>query len=627
MSRTSPVSELNLLENIELDQNYNNTLDFEDATAQYNYFISKKYTSFTQNTGYSYLRDNQPINVQAFIDDLLLVNYLMYKNDDKWYYAFITKKEYINNTMTRIYFKIDVLQTYMFNYSFKESFVEFEHQDRYNSDLEPIFNLQPENYNRGKDFIRKVHTQLADPDRSKLTIDDGTTFQLYWLLVTCSEPISQQEFSNISPYSSTTPKYSSVIVSCTKGMPTNIYSYVIPFPMYYGVVVNPAIFRARSYFMPVGNSLPTFTWAKFLDLTQNPKVMSISISKYCPFNYDVYKDTYTDGYITYDRYTFSPSSQGTSDLYLCSYSEDNKNAMWFIGENQTLGDKSINCLSLDADPVLSINNLKNINYEPKLKTSEYSYLELELGNNKLKLNYEDFASQIDIKIKTSFSVKQGQSIIPLNYKGETEYTDESIDISNIQNEMPLRTDAWRTYLSQNKNSMISGIATSAVQSVAGIGIGLATGGLGFAVAGSQALGAIGQGVNQFARVQDMKNSPDKVNDTQLDLVADYIKKGINIYINRYELRDQFKQLLFEYFHHYGYSSNEFKIPNIKSRYYFNYIKTRGCILSSNIDEEAKQEICNIFDKGVTIWHYRDSQTFKGICNFDYENMEMSLMEE
>lgn len=53
----------------------------------------------------------------------------MYQNEaysDKWFYAFITKMEYVNNNMTRIEIATDVWQTWQFDITFKESFIERE---------------------------------------------------------------------------------------------------------------------------------------------------------------------------------------------------------------------------------------------------------------------------------------------------------------------------------------------------------------------------------------------------------------------------------------------------------------------------------------------------------------------
>ena len=108
--QTIPNSTLYLCKNVDLDPNYNYTIDFDNITAQANYFDSKIATEFEINEGYSYVRDTQALKVQANIDDLLGINYLFYNNGNKRYYAFITKKEYISSTCTSLSFKLDVLQ-------------------------------------------------------------------------------------------------------------------------------------------------------------------------------------------------------------------------------------------------------------------------------------------------------------------------------------------------------------------------------------------------------------------------------------------------------------------------------------------------------------------------------------
>ena len=77
--------------------------------------------------------------------------------------------------------------------------------------------------------------------------------------------------------------------------------------------------------------------------------------------------------------------------------------------------------------------------------------------------------------------------------------------------------------------------------------------------------------------------------------------------------------------HYGYKCNNFKKPNTRSRYYFNYIKTIDANIKSNINRDYITELENLFNNGVTIWHYRDATTFKGMRNYDYENVEMALL--
>ena len=50
----------------------------------------------------------------------------------------------------------------------------------------------------------------------------------------------------------------------------------------------------------------------------------------------------------------------------------------------------------------------------------------------------------------------------------------------------------------------------------------------------------------------------------------------------------------------------------------------GANIVSNISNDAIQKLKDIFDNGVTIWHFRNTVTFKGLFNYEYENLEMSI---
>lgn len=97
-------------------------------------------------------------------------------------------------------------------------------------------------------------------------------------------------------------------------------------------------------------------------------------------------------------------------------------------------------------------------------------------------------------------------------------------------------------------------------------------------------------------------------------------------LDKYRIQTNFRQLVYQYFLHFGYKCQCIKTPNLKSRYYYNFIKTTNVELASNIDQEYIDEIKTIYDKGITFWHYRDATTFKGVGNYEYENCEMSILE-
>ena len=58
-----------------------------------------------------------------------------------------------------------------------------------------------------------------------------------------------------------------------------------------------------------------------------------------------------------------------------------------------------------------------------------------------------------------------------------------------------------------------------------------------------------------------------------------------------------------YFHTYGYAQNKMMKPNLRSRYYFNFIKTLDAnVRGAGIPREHLNKIKNIFNQGTTIWH-------------------------
>lgn len=121
-----PTSELRILQGINLDKSYTNTLYFSNETEQSLYFDSKaKY----RINDFLYLRETGEIRVGHSVAELIDCNYIMYRNvnfENKWFYAFITDIQYLNNRTTIVSFEIDVIQTWLFNYNLKESYVERE---------------------------------------------------------------------------------------------------------------------------------------------------------------------------------------------------------------------------------------------------------------------------------------------------------------------------------------------------------------------------------------------------------------------------------------------------------------------------------------------------------------------
>lgn len=122
----SPISAVYLI-NTPLDNTQKNQIYFESVASQWNYFMSKQVKKFEYVT---YIRKDNVIRVNEEIDNLWNCNYVMYQNGNfanKWFYAFITKMEYVNANTTDLYIETDVFQTWLFDITIKPSFVVREH--------------------------------------------------------------------------------------------------------------------------------------------------------------------------------------------------------------------------------------------------------------------------------------------------------------------------------------------------------------------------------------------------------------------------------------------------------------------------------------------------------------------
>ena len=153
-------TDIHLLNVPELDVHHNHTFSFANMDQQLNYFLSKKVQSI-ENVNYH--RKNNNLKVNYHIDELQFVNYIMINNEtplNKWYYYFVIDRTYINEHCTELILKLDVMQTYLFDYTFKSSLVERQHYNRYTADGTVVnaYFKQPIDYNTGEYIVNHSST-------------------------------------------------------------------------------------------------------------------------------------------------------------------------------------------------------------------------------------------------------------------------------------------------------------------------------------------------------------------------------------------------------------------------------------------------------------------------------------
>lgn len=147
MTYIQPNSIIDLYSGIPLDPDYNDTAYFTSSAEQTKYFdeTNKRIQRLTE---VSYVRRTK--NTIRFTPNnwsmVIHCNYLRFSNtrfENKWFYAFVTKCEYINNSTCEITFSIDVMQTWFFgdnqHIGIKNSFVIRQHDpvDYIGDNIEP----------------------------------------------------------------------------------------------------------------------------------------------------------------------------------------------------------------------------------------------------------------------------------------------------------------------------------------------------------------------------------------------------------------------------------------------------------------------------------------------------------
>lgn len=154
-----PHGQINIYRFVPLDETYQNTLHFPNREAQLSYFgcvdsdtpaapvadtiMKLRYTgqTFTRN-------ERQYIKIEANATMIYDCNYMAYQNrqfGNMWFFAFIHSVEFLGNNVCAVYFEIDVMQSFMWNYELRECFVLREHDCQNGSQPDKIGdNLQSE---------------------------------------------------------------------------------------------------------------------------------------------------------------------------------------------------------------------------------------------------------------------------------------------------------------------------------------------------------------------------------------------------------------------------------------------------------------------------------------------------
>ena len=275
----------------------------------------------------------------------------------------------------------------------------------------------------------------------------------------------------------------------------------------------------------------------------------------------------------------------------------------YAGSNTTVT-KYINVSSGgSSNKTIDFSNILD-NYVPKnnkLKTFPYCFL---LASNNsgsdVVYRYEDFYTvssgvktiqtpsfQIDSSITPSGSIR----MIPRNYKGVAQNDNEGLNMGKF----PIcnwTTDVYTNWLTQNAVNIPLSIAGSTVGIVAGAvtgnPIGVASGVIGIA----NTLGEI------YKESLVPPQSEGNIN------CGDVVTASGNndFHFQTMSIKKEQLQIIDDYFSMFGYKVNATKVPNLTGRTNWNFVKTIDANIEGDIPQADIEEIKQIFNSGVTIWH-------------------------
>ena len=168
MAEYQPQSTFYLIKDVDIDSSYNHQYLFHNVSDRDAFFQSKIFVTVENGT---YQRKNAGVVDVPFLSDFIAsCKYMMWQNPEvstRWYYAFINRVDYVNPSMSTVYYELDVYQTYLYDMEWQPSFIERQHEPLYNQDGTPVINLIDEGLDYGSTYRILKKTNLVQfPDVS-----------------------------------------------------------------------------------------------------------------------------------------------------------------------------------------------------------------------------------------------------------------------------------------------------------------------------------------------------------------------------------------------------------------------------------------------------------------------------
>lgn len=544
-----------------------NQLTFDSEEEQQEYFLSleKLYVD-----DFTYQRKDYSIRYPGLIDDLIEYNYCMYKNNNysnKWFYAYITNIQYVNDNMSLISIKSDVFQSWQFDLTYKQSFVVREHSDY--SDF-PYSNLEPEDFELGEYVINDVQeytlnhngywfcmastVELSSPYSNNGGATYGGIYQGYRIYGFQDLQYLRTAVKNLDNAGK-----SDAILGIFM-FPKDLCSIAASYTGYYELGGNIVI---KYFNLQEPESLNGY-------VPRNKKLLNYPF-RYCALDNNGgsqhilhYEKGFTQPFGLNIKLCGFPSL--TSSWIMIPQSYNNyHNREVSPGENlqeSVTGCKFPQCgWQSDIYTNWLTQQAKNLNIAEASAGLSYQKASLENELNLIKAENKTKNAPLNMGANLLGSIFQavatGNVLAPF-----ASFNNGLADVENAS--------ADETYLNRNKDNL-----------------------------------KIGYDI-ELASIQAKKYEHSLIpGSAKGNINASDIIFGLDNYNPKayhYSIRYEFAEKIDKYFDMFGYATNKMKLPNLNNKTNWNYIKTARINIIGNIPQIDLQEIKNMFDNGITLWH-------------------------
>ena len=605
MAEIIPRGQIHLLKNVPLSPDYINTFWFASPTEQYNYFQNSFSNVTALNTQYQ--RKNRGwLRVKADYKDVWNVSYMMWRNfpatamdgttvvrngyEDKWWYAFVDKIDYINDNVVEIHYSLDVIQSYMFNVSYEDTFIDRMTQaTNYAGDnlIDEGLPIGEYVYNTSEEmlFADVGYEPTADGALSKMRPIIPATMNIDYHDTsdgTSSNPIrtTMQEDDNgmLTGCLMLDPTY-----ECTGGdyvnntrkaqtwlakMPGAKVGGVLAVIMCPNVIIDST---GINYERSPKKKLNSQTFSRPSTLKNYNNVVN---KKLLTFPYNALQIVSSDGSsitFAYEMFTNPSSIQFSLDVV---YTFPVQGILYPSGMYKYGTIKSLTTLPL---PMLPSCSWSNDTYK--------AWAAMNTGFIATSIA----GSVVDATVRT------GDIALSMEAGGQSAYNAKLNSLKNgfTNSGWGSGSISFNTWSSELEDAKATGRRAGLYQGLAENASGIANDVLNVA--------------NQLIKVHNAKIMPDAFNGTANNLATCVTAQRYGFHVQQVCVRADYAEQLDSFFTMYGYKQNKLMTLShnaLHNRSRFTYIKTVNMDVTGSIPADDKALFCSIFDRGIRFWYDR-----------------------